>query len=254
MAHTNPRYSLLAFLLMLSLVFTAACNTGGTSDAPLSLDTVVVDESLDSDIESESADTSGESNTETSTETSSDNVAADSTNSNDTNTSGKVVLPEWGEEEAAVDAADAALDSPLINFKPMRAIDTVPWASTVAATRTLPLDPPAPGKGHVRGKFTAETPAMRVFMAGEFYMGSVIFSNGQVSLPFVSLQIGVDPKATERTDDGEFVFRNVEPGLYALVIYTPVSQYVVPAEGGLDVLYLEVEAGQVIELNDILIH
>lgn len=173
------------------------------------------------------------------------------------------------EEEATpadeVAAADAATDvdaepeqpeSPVAEpqFSPLSATDAAPWAASLASRRTLPVGNPAPGTGNVRGKFIADTPAARVFLAGEIYLAPVVFSEGQVSLPFISLNVGSDPKAVARSEDGEFVFENVKPGYYGIVLYTPVSQYLAPDGTGRDVLYIEVEAGQTLELGDILVH
>lgn len=177
--------------------------------------------------------------------------------------------PAVGEEDTAandiVAAGDAASDadadpeqpeSPVAEpqFSPLSATDSAPWAASLASRRTLPVGDPAPGTGNVRGKFIADTPAARVFMAGEVYLGPVVFSEGKVSLPFISLNVGADPKAVARTEDGEFVFENVKPGYYGIVLYTPVSQYLAPDGHGRDVLYIEVEAGQILELGDILVH
>ncbi len=157
-----------------------------------------------------------------------------------------------GDDDPDAEQPESPVAEP--QFSPLNAANTGPWARSIASRRTLALSSPAPGTGNVRGRFVADTPSARVYLAGEIYLAPVIFSEGKISLPFVSLNVGVDPKATARTEDGEFVFESVKPGYYGLVLYTPVSQYLAPDAAGIDVMYIEVEDGQTVELEDILVH
>jgi hypothetical protein len=109
------------------------------------------------------------------------------------------------------------------------------------------------GLGGVRGKFVAETRDAQSFLVGDIYLAPVIYSQGKTSIPFVSLDPAKDPKAALRNRDQEFAFVNIKPGLYGLVIHSPVSDYLAldPNTGGS--LRFEVKPDEMIDLGTIVI-
>lgn len=221
----NPRTFVLHLILVLVVLLVSAC--GGDAPAEEALSVAVATP----------AATTASSDAESSTEPS--------------ESGSKMVIPEVDIEDA--DAAQPASPLGVAALSPLSAADTASHARAVASRRTLSVDEPAAGTGSVRGKLVVERPEMLLFLTSDLYLGSVVFSQGEISLPFVSMQLSRAPKATEKNDAGEFVFEDVEPGLYALVLYTAASQYIVPEPGGTDVLYLQVEAGEIIELDDLLV-
>lgn len=59
------------------------------------------------------------------------------------------------------------------------------------------------------------------------------------------------PRA-EVADSGEFVFRNVNPGQYAMMLWFPSKEpYFVPAADGQDYWWINVKAGEVLEMGEI---
>jgi hypothetical protein len=59
------------------------------------------------------------------------------------------------------------------------------------------------------------------------------------------------PRA-EVTDAGEFVFRNVEPGQYAMMLWFPSKEpYFVPAANGEDYWWVNAGAGEVLEMGEV---
>lgn len=59
------------------------------------------------------------------------------------------------------------------------------------------------------------------------------------------------PRA-EVTNMGEFVFRNVKPGQYAMMLWFPSKEpYFVPAADGQDYWWINLKAGEVLEMGEI---
>jgi len=109
---------------------------------------------------------------------------------------------------------------------------------------------PKPGLGVVHGKLVAESAAAKAIIIGDYYLGPVIYTTGQQKLPFVSLDLQRDQPASMLNALNEFVFVDVTPGEYGIVIHTPVSDYVLPdGKGG--ILLFTVEPNKVIDLGEI---
>jgi hypothetical protein len=114
----------------------------------------------------------------------------------------------------------------------------------------LAVPQPKPDLGVVHGRLVAESAAAKAIVIGDYYLGPVIYTTGQQKLPFVSLDLQRDQPASMLNALNEFVFVDVTPGEYGIVIHTPVSDYVLPdGKGG--VLLFKVEANKVIELGEI---
>jgi len=112
----------------------------------------------------------------------------------------------------------------------------------------LDIPEPSADTAIVYGQLTANDGTGRSFLAGDVYLAPVIYSQGEMEIPFVSLDIDNDPKASQRTKNHQFLFVDVAPGTYGIVIHTPVNDYVVldDVEG---FRYVEVSAGDVIDLG-----
>ena len=68
----------------------------------------------------------------------------------------------------------------------------------------------------------------------------------------ITLEVESSPN-TQTDDEGFFIFEGVQPGRYPLIIWTPFKSYVIPDETGEKELAVDVEAGEVVELGDILV-
>ena len=126
-----------------------------------------------------------------------------------------------------------------------------------APVQTLDLPTVSSESGQIYGRFVEESPAARVFLAGQLYLAPVVYGNKvqeeDPDVPFISLNVGVDPIADLRNDAGEFAFLDVPPGEYGLVLYTPVKSYLVPDSTGQSPLYLNIQAGEALGLDDIIL-
>ncbi len=127
-------------------------------------------------------------------------------------------------------------------------------ADELSAPYTLEVPEPDGATGVVHGRFVTKSLAARVYLAGDIYLAPAVYSEGEVRERFASLTVGNDPKADLRTEDGEFVFLNVKPGTYGIVIYTPLSSFIAPTAAGDDVLFIDVKAGEVLTVDDIIIY
>jgi hypothetical protein len=74
--------------------------------------------------------------------------------------------------------------------------------------------------------------------------------DGEAQMPFIRLAPDEDPKALLRSESDEFAIVDVQPGEYALVIHTPVSDYVVPSSDGGHLL-VEIVENQIVDLGTI---
>ena len=117
---------------------------------------------------------------------------------------------------------------------------------------TLVIPEPSADSAVVYGQLTAKDAVGQSYLAGDVYLAPIIYSEGEMQFPFVSLDVDRDPKETQRTKDHRFLFVDIPPGVYGIVIHTPVSDYVVldDIEG---FRYIEVSAGDVIDLGIITI-
>ena len=103
----------------------------------------------------------------------------------------------------------------------------------------------------------SETPATKYLLAGDFYLAPVIYSKAkledgsEIDIPFVSLNVGSDKVADIKTESGGFVFLDVPPGEYGVVIYTPVQSFLFHDGAGQQTLMFEIAGGEVKRLDPI---
>ncbi len=100
--------------------------------------------------------------------------------------------------------------------------------------------PPLPGTGLVLGKLDIDRSYNLGYDVGDLYLGRLIQANQPNAAPAVSFTFGVDPQTTVHDPDGTFVFTNILPGTYALVIWTPGISFVIEEpEGGFKKIVVE---------------
>jgi hypothetical protein len=116
------------------------------------------------------------------------------------------------------------------------------------------LDVPEPtdGTAIIYGQFVVNNAAGNAYLLGDIYLAPVIYSDGDVQFPFISLDVEKDIVANYRTKDHHFLFVDVLPGTYGIVIHTPVNDYVVPDETE-GFLFIEIAEGDIIDLGTIII-
>lgn len=106
--------------------------------------------------------------------------------------------------------------------------------------------------GVVHGRLIADAEMQRVLFAGDIYLAPVVYMEGEIRVPFLSLDVSRDPKATLRNRDNEFVVVDVPPGEYGVVIHMPESAVVVSDEE-FGFLIVEIAAGAVTDLGDLVV-
>jgi hypothetical protein len=90
------------------------------------------------------------------------------------------------------------------------------------------------------------------FQGGDLYLATFIQANQPEAKPVIAFSEGQNPKATNQIIDGTFVFTDVTPGEYALVVSNPYNSFVVEEPGGGSKL-VTVQADQVNDLGTIVI-
>ena len=139
-------------------------------------------------------------------------------------------------------------ESPISPNSPLPRTQASPTEETSESDLQVPT--PSPGFGVVTGQIVAAVPAARPFLAGDIYLAPVIHAEGEASLPFIRLKPDEDPKADRRNQQNEFVFVDVPPGNYGLIVHTPISNYLV-SDGEGDTLVVEVKKNEVLDLGRI---
>lgn len=88
---------------------------------------------------------------------------------------------------------------------------------------------PQPGTGQVVGRLTAKTPDGPPYIGGDLYLGSLLpIDNLPDAGPVVAFSADIEPRAQYDPASGSFVFANVKPGKYALLIYDPYNTVIIP--------------------------
>jgi len=147
----------------------------------------------------------------------------------------------------------SAPDSPLAAPVSPLAVPAIVQASGC----DLDFPAPAAGTGIVCGRVVSNTPVTGYFMAGDFYLAPVIYSKAtledgsEIDVPFISLNVGSDKLADIKTEIGEFVFLDVPPGEYGVVIYTPLQSFLFHDGTGQNTLMFEVTPGEIEKLDTI---
>jgi len=139
--------------------------------------------------------------------------------------------------------SEVAFESPLAHTSPL----VTPTTNVIVPT---PIPSPPLDKGAITGRFVdyiSEEPAVEMVI----YLGELSpLSTGDSDSHVITMLPSSSPSTT--TDKhGYFAFLDVEPGIYAMVMWTPVNSWVITdPETELDIL-VTVEAGAITELGKI---
>lgn len=146
--------------------------------------------------------------------------------------------------ESPLDLQEQVSDSPLAVPEPTRS------PGDYAAITPVP-PAPAPGQGVVTGVITRDVrglPLQPVVNTKLFLAKMLTDENGPVAL--ASLDENAAPLSVTNAD-GQFTFVGVEPGMYALIIRTPLQAMLAhDVVTDMDVV-VTVNAGQATELGDV---
>ncbi len=104
---------------------------------------------------------------------------------------------------------------------------------------------PAPGTGNVTGQLLSAGSGGKPYTGGILYLGHVLRADRPDAPPMVSFGSDVSIKAAMRDESsGTFLFTNVSPGEYALVIDQVATSFVVNEVSKSAPLLIVVEAGK----------
>ena len=102
--------------------------------------------------------------------------------------------------------------------------------------------------GVITGK-VIERGTNQIYLAPTLILGELTYADNPSAPPLVGFSEKTDPKAIQ-DQSGKFVFEDIKPGKYSIVVWTPMSQTLVSDGEGKTVL-ITVEAGKVIDLGDV---
>lgn len=107
--------------------------------------------------------------------------------------------------------------------------------------------------GIVTGRLVANSDRTDPYLATSIYLGKAIEANLTDYPPLISLDTTSDPLAVQ-AKNGDFIFSDVEPGIYGLIIWSPFSQTVIqnPDKDGFPLL-VEVMPGKIKNLGVIVL-
>lgn len=111
----------------------------------------------------------------------------------------------------------------------------------------LVIPTPESGKGVVVGQLLNPGPGGEPYFAS-LYLARTIDSDRQGYPPIIAFSDTEDPLASQ-DKTGKFLFENVEPGLYALAIWTPIASTIIQDPETNDYMLVEVRAGEFLDLG-----
>jgi len=108
------------------------------------------------------------------------------------------------------------------------------------------MQTPEPGRGNVGGKLLDST-TKKPYEASLF-LSKNLTADYPGYPPVISFSYQSNPRASQ-DDEGNFLFKNIEPDKYVIVLYRPTGQeFIEDKETGLPILY-EVKENQVLNLG-----
>lgn len=128
-----------------------------------------------------------------------------------------------------------------------------PESQSVIVVESIPtptpiiIPTPSEGLSIVTGLLLIDGEESRPYIS-VLYLGSTLKSSDPSFPPMIALSESDDPQAMQDPLTGRFLFTDVKPGTYALVIWTPASSFPILDETGQHLL-IEVQAGEVKDLG-----
>jgi hypothetical protein len=113
---------------------------------------------------------------------------------------------------------------------------------------SIAVPQPAQGAGVVTGKLVNDG---EVYLAPILILGGLVYASDPQYPPLVEYSVETSPKAIQ-DQTGKFVFQDVPPGEYAMVIWTPEAQTLVTDSSG-EYVAVTVEADKVTDLGELLV-
>ena len=112
---------------------------------------------------------------------------------------------------------------------------------------TIAIPTPGEATGVLIGQLLTPGPGGEPYY-GTLYLARTIHTDQEGMPPIVAFSEGVDPVA-EQDRTGRFVINDIEPGIYALVIWMPIASTVISDLETGDYRMFEVKAGEVTDVG-----
>lgn len=120
-----------------------------------------------------------------------------------------------------------------------------------AYPETLLVPQPKAGLGVITGRIL-ELANNEVYLAPTLILGELTYPNeAGAAPPLVGFSETSDPRGIQART-GKFMFQDIEPGTYAVVIWTPASSTLVTDRQG-NTSIVEVKADQIVDMGDVFI-
>lgn len=118
---------------------------------------------------------------------------------------------------------------------------------TAATGTPLAIPEPEDQTGVVVGKLLTQGENGEPYLA-TLYLARTVDADQEGFPPLIAFSEETDPRAVQDSS-GQFVFSEVPPGTYALIIWTPVTSNVIEETDSDEYLLFEVKAGEVTDLG-----
>ena len=127
--------------------------------------------------------------------------------------------------------------------------ETTPFLPTLLDQLTIPT--PEVDKGIIHGQLLTADPEGEPYYA-TIYLARTIQSAQEGYPPIVTFSEDEDPSSVQ-DKEGRFLFTNIPPGIYALAIWSPVSNIIIVDPDTQNYMLIEVRAGEITDLGAIVI-
>lgn len=127
--------------------------------------------------------------------------------------------------------------------------ETTPFYETTLDQLTIPT--PEIDKGIIQGQLLTTDPEGEPYYA-TLYLARTIQSEQEGYPPIVTFSEEDDPSSVQ-DKEGHFLFTSIPPGIYALAIWSPVSNIIIEDPDTQEYMLFEVKAGEITDLGVIII-
>lgn len=106
-------------------------------------------------------------------------------------------------------------------------------------------DMPASGKGAIRGYIRV---TQTTVLLGELFLAKAV-ATSDPNISLLELDENASPRAVINRATDQFIFTNIEPGKYGLIVWEPMSSFPLNDPETQQTLFFEVEANDIVNLG-----
>jgi hypothetical protein len=158
-----------------------------------------------------------------------------------------VRTPSPASQATSAPAGASQAESPL----PAPGAGDMQAAQSPLPTPLPTVEVPTAGNGAVHGVLMTSNDH-KPYQA-TLYLGRAIPPSDPKYGPMIGFSENVDPKAETDPTSGYFQFKDIPPGTYTLIIWTPVGSTAIEKPGTKEYLLFDVKVGEVTDLGEVLI-